>query len=503
MNALPFTRRLGLLALVLATLNPVQAESPGLLPALNLDLTQTTVSGISSGAFMAVQFGVAHSASVRGIAATAGGPYFCAGKDAWAGAGVGKAIAHCMQGDPAYPARPITPADLDQMSAAARAWDARGLIDPLVNLARQRLWLFHGSNDGIVKQPVTAALEQWFAGFVPASQRFTQDSFNAGHAQISAACAGSTCQPCAKTGGDFINACSANAEGAPYDAAGAALQMFYGPLTRTASDALGAKPQAFDQRIHTRRAGAAVAPLKISLAEQGYVYVPKDCAAGEACRLHIAFHGCLQQAELIGEAFVNKAGFNEWADANRIVVLYPQAAAAVAPPLTPLNPQGCWDWWGYNDLGWEMTGRYATNDGDQIASVWSMAERLASGGGVPAVHTASRPPELRVADRADNQIVLTWQAVPGVSAYRLQRDGTVVAELTADPFPSWVDNGLQADSAYTYRLLGVDAEGRETGLANTLIVQTSKPPAACDPYFSLAQNRPVTRKNRPTRKTCP
>ena len=35
----------------------------------------------------------------------------------WAGAGVSKAIAHCMQGDPAYPATPITQTDLDQMAA--------------------------------------------------------------------------------------------------------------------------------------------------------------------------------------------------------------------------------------------------------------------------------------------------------------------------------------------------------------------------------------------------
>ena len=194
---------------------------------------------------------------------------------------------------------------------------------------------------------------------------------------------------------------------------------------------------------------------------------------------------------------------SEWADANRVVVLYPQAAAAVAPPLTPLNPQGCWDWWGYNDFGWDMVGHYATAGGDQIASVWSMAERLAGGSGGATPTVVAGVPELRAADRADNQIVLTWQAMPGATAYRLQRDGGVVAEIVADSLPSWVDNGLQPDTAYTYRLLGIDAGGQEIPHANTLIVQTSKAPAACDPYFSLAQNRPVTRKNRPTRKTCP
>ena len=85
------------LAALLAAPPAVAAE----LPELKIDLAQTTVSGISSGAFMAVQLGVAHSASVRGVAATAGGPYFCALDDALGGASVDRAIGRCMQGDPA------------------------------------------------------------------------------------------------------------------------------------------------------------------------------------------------------------------------------------------------------------------------------------------------------------------------------------------------------------------------------------------------------------------
>ena len=150
-----------------------------------------------------------------------------------------------------------------------------------------------------------------------------------------------------------------------------------------------------------------------------------------------------------------------------------------------------------------MAGHYATAGGDQIASVWSMAERLASGRRAASPAPSAGAPELRAVDRADNQIVLAWQLIPGASAYRLLRDGVAVAEIATEQAPSWVDNGLQPDTAYTYRLLGIDAEGREAALVNALIVQTTKPPAACDPYFSLAQNRPVTRKNRPTRQTCP
>ena len=43
------------------------------LPALKIDKTQTTVSGLSSGGFMAAQFAVAYSATVAGAGIIAGG----------------------------------------------------------------------------------------------------------------------------------------------------------------------------------------------------------------------------------------------------------------------------------------------------------------------------------------------------------------------------------------------------------------------------------------------
>jgi len=51
------------------------------LPGLKVDLNQTSVSGLSAGGYMAVQFHVAHSAIVKGAGVIAGGPYFCAKDD--------------------------------------------------------------------------------------------------------------------------------------------------------------------------------------------------------------------------------------------------------------------------------------------------------------------------------------------------------------------------------------------------------------------------------------
>ena len=54
------------------------------LPPLGTDITQTSTSGISSGAYMAGQFQMAHGEIVVGAAIIAGGPYGCA-ESAFAG----------------------------------------------------------------------------------------------------------------------------------------------------------------------------------------------------------------------------------------------------------------------------------------------------------------------------------------------------------------------------------------------------------------------------------
>jgi poly(3-hydroxybutyrate) depolymerase len=99
----------------------------------------------------------------------------------------------------------------------------------------------------------------------------------------------------------------------------------------------------------------------------GHVYIPKACkAAGSNCRLHIALHGCQQAPNLVGEAFVDGANYNLWADQNRIVVLYPATTASLT------NPQGCWDWMAYTN------GDYAIRSAPQMATIMKMVEKLAA-----------------------------------------------------------------------------------------------------------------------------
>lgn len=519
------------------------------LPELNIDLKQTTVSGISSGAFMAVQMGVAKSASVRGVAITAGGPYFCALDDSFGGnvtMGAMNSIARCMQGDPMMPAQPITEAHLNKMVSTTKDWSKQGKIDPVSNLATQAVWVFHGYNDGVVKLPVSDALVKWYGNFTPTSQIFHKDSLNAAHAQISAACtassdaapaSGDSCNICPTTGGKFINACvdqPKTGASALYDAAGAALQMFYGALTRTATDKLSTtKAQEFTQTPYLKqRGGAAVSqPDDIAMGATGYLYVPQACKEGQSCRLHIAFHGCMQSATTLGRAFVDNAGVNEWADANRIVVLYPQAKPTKPSMFSvslPMNPNGCWDWWGYNDkpqtsmfdpMGLMSKsapiGTYATSEGVQVAAVWRMAEKLAAKGApaAPAAALTAPATQLLALDQSDDQTMLRWKAVSGATGYRVYRSsGDQPAQAMGDVVTQlfWVDAGLQPKTSYRYTVRAV-VGGQEGPDSNAVTLGTAaKAPtlAQCDPYFSMALGKPVTKSafsmmGVPTTEVCP
>ena len=82
--------------------------------------------------------------------------------------------------------------------------------------------------------------------------------------------------------------------------------------------------------------------------------------------MHVAIHGCLQAAESVGNHFYTDTGYNNWADNNNILVLYPQVNKSEAP----YNPRGCWDWWGF-------TGKhYAYKSSPQMKAIMAMVNRL-------------------------------------------------------------------------------------------------------------------------------
>jgi poly(3-hydroxybutyrate) depolymerase len=103
------------------------------LPQLVIDTTQITVSGLSSGGFMANQLGYAYSATFKGVGVFAGGPYMRAG--------------HATT--PPACTTPASPAALSTLQADLNNWSGTA-IDPLANVAGQKVFMFVGTSDTTV-----------------------------------------------------------------------------------------------------------------------------------------------------------------------------------------------------------------------------------------------------------------------------------------------------------------------------------------------------------------
>lgn len=78
----PLKRATILLVLSLSIAPVFAVDDAPPLPSYGVDLTQTSVSGLSSGGFMTTQFHTAFSSTLIGAGVVAGGPFYCAGSSA-------------------------------------------------------------------------------------------------------------------------------------------------------------------------------------------------------------------------------------------------------------------------------------------------------------------------------------------------------------------------------------------------------------------------------------
>ena len=135
------------------------------LPAFNAPINQSSISGISSGAYMSVQFGVAWSSVIKGVGVVAGGPYYCAEASTSEGFitfGTGallEAMGPCMSG----PLDDIAPQIKEAQSNALI-----GAIDATSNIGRQKIYVFHGYNDNVVASSVTDATVKFYRHYLGA-----------------------------------------------------------------------------------------------------------------------------------------------------------------------------------------------------------------------------------------------------------------------------------------------------------------------------------------------
>jgi poly(3-hydroxybutyrate) depolymerase len=322
------------------------AQSITKLASYSIDRSGTIVAGISSGGFMAVQMHVAYSSTFHGAAVYAGGPFYCA-QDS-----LTTAENACMNA--------VSSTNVPTLESYTDSKAGAGAIDPTSNLNGQKAYLWSGTQDTTVKQSVMNDLKTYYAHYGVTS---TYDNgYAAAHGWESPygelAC-GTASTP-------YMINCSS------YDSEKTWLQLFYGTLAAKNTGTLGGSLIQFDQTEF----GSSTAMMDSS----GYVYVPAACSSGQTCRLIVALHGCLQTQSSIGTKFITESGIDQWADTNKLVVLYPYAIAT-----TGSNPNGCWDWWGYG------SANYSLKSGPQMAAVKAMVDRIQGTGPTPTPSPAPTP----------------------------------------------------------------------------------------------------------------
>lgn len=318
---------------VIAAVSPAQAAT-GTLPSYAVSADY--VSGISSGGNMANQLAVAYSGTFKGAAIFAASQYDCALDNSY------QALYGCAES--------LYPAYLGTDEANATTFAAEGLIDPTADLAGQRDWVYHGTDDTVV----AGALDQDDVSFFQhfgASVSYDH-STAAGHGWISPLSPGA----CSASASPYLNNCGTDPEGE-------FLKQLLGSVNAPQATTTGTL-LSFNQNPYAPGGSAAA----ISMGSTGYAYVPQSCASGASCRLMVALHGCEMSAGSIGLSFVKDSYLNNYADTNSMIVLYPQAEATAL-----INPLGCWDWWGYLGAG---DSAYPTKAGVQITAIMNMVQAL-------------------------------------------------------------------------------------------------------------------------------
>lgn len=389
------------------------------LPQLKIDKTQTTVSGLSAGGFMAVQLHVAYSATfAKGAGVVAGGPFYCAEGS------IVNATGRCM----------VTPASIPTSTLVntTNTWASQGLIDPVANLQASKVYLFSGTLDSVVKTGSMDALRTYYNSFVPAANVVYKKDIAAEHAMVT---------------DDYGNGCST--KGAPYisdcnfDLAGAMLQHLYGTLNARNNATLPAGNYVeFNQNQFITNHG---------MATTGWAYIPQACQAGgtATCRLHVVLHGCKQNVSDVQQQYVRNTGYNRWADTNNIVMLYPQTSLAAT--------NSCFDWWGYDNAN------YAKKSGPQMVAIKAMVDQVSSGGGTtnpPTNPALPAPTGVNTSGATASSMVVGWGAVSGAASYNVYRNANKVNALPVNA-TSYTDTGLAASTSYSWTVRAADGNGAE------------------------------------------
>ncbi|XP_035715716.1 uncharacterized protein LOC110859858 [Folsomia candida] len=306
-------------------------------------MDQITLSGFSSGATFAQQMFISHSALFTGIASFSHAYYRC-------GPGNGREADYdnactTIGTNQSY--------NLDNALDDIRSYEQRRLIDSTGNLRNKKLYVYAGARSQIFSLDQSLGAVSIFEPFIKSSkyiktvvqdatQLLPSDKFGA---------------PCTMSAEQnfFIGNCG-------FSGAADSLSFLLGDAIRQPGHSTRARHQqllTFDQ---TEFFYGYNGPEYMD--SKGFIYVPRHCHR-QRCYLHFYFHGCLSGREFNGTDHIVNSGFLEVAEANNLIVVFPQAWSSM-----PENMIGCWDTYGLT------SSLYATRQGPQITVIRNMLSRL-------------------------------------------------------------------------------------------------------------------------------
>ena len=300
----------------------------------NVDASKITVSGLSSGAFFAVQFHIAYSKIIGGVGVIAGGPFWCAQNN------LTIALGTCTTEPDNISIR--------LLSTVTHTLAAVEAIDPVENLKHSQVYLLSGKYDSSVSPGTVKKLEEYYSHFVTEGNISSVFSLPAEH-----------CFPtedygnnCTYLGPPYI--CNCN-----YSAAHEILKHVY-------PGSPDLKPSYQPENLFEFNQSKFIVGSLTSMDSIGYIYVPTVCQSKKTpCKLHIAFHGCIQGRAYLGNEYAAHSGYGHYAEGLNTIVIFPQITNSTH------NEIGCWDWTGYTSPA------YASKLGSQMMSIRKIIKRVA------------------------------------------------------------------------------------------------------------------------------
>lgn len=294
---------------------------------------------------MAIQHLFAFSASVDGAAIAAGSPYGC-------GAQVRK---RCYNGG----------VDVPKSIGYARWRESTGKIDGLQNLASTPIVLFNGNNDWEVYTQCMRDTRNQLYAFVDRGRIFANFETNAAHVW---SLDHGRCS-CGKCGWYDASLRCCDVNNCNFDLSGTMLKQFYG------SQQLMPRTKAQDRlrwinqlKYIPKEQGSSSNWQRHGMWKWAFLYLPKGCEGSglNNCRIHVNYHGCINRDDYRRRLWVTSIDINEYAEANNIIVFYPQAAG------TERSGVGCWNWAFTQD-----DPDFDTRDSVQLRTVMNILEDLA------------------------------------------------------------------------------------------------------------------------------